>query len=153
MNIIRSELRNSDSFLPAQKCILNLDLARPHPIPTYNIYNPISLKYFNRLCLELCYLRHHKFYHNFLDCFNQLCSCGLEVESNFNDLKKVDENILSLSDNLHVQVLFCGDVIYCLIDNCLSFLNVVVKYILNSEQLKEPLTWLPRFYSHWKLRG
>ena len=53
-NIIRPGFRNSDSFLEFRKHILNL--ARAYPIPTYNIYNPVSLKYFNRLCFELGHL-------------------------------------------------------------------------------------------------
>ena len=35
----------------------------------------------NRLCLDLGYLREHKFKHSFQDSLNPLCSCRLDVES------------------------------------------------------------------------
>ena len=37
--------------------------------------------FWKRLRLGLSHLREHKFKHNFQNCLNPLCSCGLEIES------------------------------------------------------------------------
>ena len=88
----------------------------PTAKPTYNIHNPIGLKFLTRLRLELSHLNKHKFKHNFQDCVNTLCSCSLKIESLshfflhcnhftniranlLDDLQSVDINILSFSDN------------------------------------------------------
>ena len=66
--------------------------------------------------LELSHLNEHRFNHNFKDCIKPLCNSSLETKSNshfflrcyhytiasadlMNGLKKVDENILRLSEN------------------------------------------------------
>ena len=58
-----------------------LKIGQPTTKPTYNIHNPIGLKFLTRLRLGLGHLNEHKFKHNFQDCVNPLCSCSLETES------------------------------------------------------------------------
>ena len=99
---------------------------RPISNPIYNTFNPVGLKYLTRLPLELSHLNEHRFKHNFQDCVNPLCGCSLEPESNshfflcchhytilsadlMNGLKKIDENILRLSENSLVKLLIFGD--------------------------------------------
>lgn len=54
-----------------------------------------------------------------------------------NDLKEIHQNILNLSENLFVQVLFYDDddVEYSLIDRR-RLLNASIKYVFNSEIIK-----------------
>ena len=151
-NKLKPEIRTVNSFLKFRKLILNLDNGRPLFNPIYNIFNPIGLKYLTRLRLGLSHLNEHKFKHNFHDCVNPLCTCSLEPESNshfflrchnysilradlMNDLKKVDENILRLSENSLVQLLLFGDAKYSLIDNC-HILNASINFVLRSERFK-----------------
>ena len=66
--------------------------------------------------LESSHLNEHRFNHNFRDCIKPLCNSSLETKSNshfflrcchytmtpadlMNGLKKIDENILRLSEN------------------------------------------------------
>ena len=119
---------------------------------TYNIFNPLGLKYLTRLRLERSDLNEHKLKHNFQDCINPLCTCSLEPESNshfflrchnyftlcaelMNDLKIIDENILTLSKNSLVQLLVFGDPKYNHIDNC-QILNASISFILKLERFK-----------------
>ena len=41
----------------------------------------MGIKFLTRLRLGLSHINNHKFIHNFQDCLNALCPCGLEVES------------------------------------------------------------------------
>ena len=47
----------------------------------FEINNPCGLKMLTRLGLGLSHLRHHKFTHNFKNCINPICVCGLEIET------------------------------------------------------------------------
>ena len=59
-----------------------MDNGLPISNPTYNIFNPVGLKYHICLQLELIHLTEHRYNHNFQDCNNPLCRCSLEPESN-----------------------------------------------------------------------
>ena len=52
-----------------------------------------------------------------------------------NGLKKIDENILRLSENSLVRLLLFGDQKYNLIDNC-HILNATINFVLRSERFK-----------------
>ena len=52
-----------------------------------------------------------------------------------NDLKIIDENILRLSENSLVQLLFFGDPKYNHIGNC-QILNASINLMLKSERFK-----------------
>ena len=102
-----------------------LKIGWPTAKPTYNIHNPIDLKFLTRLRLRVSHLNKHKFEYNFQDCVNPLCSCSLEIESLsyfflhchhftniratlLDDSQSVDINILSFSDNDLVDFLLYG---------------------------------------------
>ena len=125
---------------------------RPLFNPIYDIFNPLGLKHLTGLRLELSHLYEHKLKHNFKECINTLCTCSLEPESNshffpcchnyftlhaklMNDLKIIDENVLRLSENSLVQLLFFGDLKYNHIDNC-QILNASINLMLKSERFK-----------------
>ena len=52
------------------------------PVQTniYNIFDPKGLTFLTCLRLGLSHLNEHRFWHNFQDCLNPLCSCNLEIE-------------------------------------------------------------------------
>ena len=114
LNKLDMQIRRSESFLSFKNSLLKI--GRPTAKPTYNIHNPIGLKFLTRLRLGLSHLNEHKFKHNFQDCVNPLCSCSLEIESLshfflhchhftniratlLDDLQSVDRDIPSFSDN------------------------------------------------------
>ena len=92
----------------------------------FEINNPYGLKLLTRLRLGLSHLRYHKFRHNFQDCINPICACGLEMETTthlflhcpvfqsarqslLTNIKKIDEIILKKHDKLITKTLLCGD--------------------------------------------
>ena len=58
-----------------------LKFIRPTPRRFFNCYNHKGIRLMTQLRLGLSQLREHKFYHNFQNCINPLCSCGMDVES------------------------------------------------------------------------
>ena len=56
-----------------------MNFIRPSP---NNVVNCNSYKgIITRLRVGMSHLREHKFKHNFQDCLNPICSCGLDIES------------------------------------------------------------------------
>ena len=53
----------------------------PNQCAIYSINNPVGLKLNTSLILGSSHLNEHRFYHNFQNCSNPLCSCSLEIES------------------------------------------------------------------------
>ena len=107
------QIRRSESFLSFKNSLLKI--GQPTAKPTYNIHNPIGLKFLTGLRPGLSHLNEHKFKHNFQDCVNPLCLCSLRIESLshfflqcyhftnihatlLDDLQLVDINIPSFSD-------------------------------------------------------
>ena len=80
-NKLDVQIRRSESFLSFKNSLLKTGRATSKP--TYNIHNPIGLKFLTRLRLGLSHLNERKFKHNFQDCVKPLCSCSLEIESLF----------------------------------------------------------------------
>ena len=78
-NKLYMQIRRSGSFLFFKNSLLKT--GQPTAKPTYNIHNPIGLKFLTRLRPGLGHLNEHKFEHNFQDCVNPLRSCSLEIES------------------------------------------------------------------------
>ena len=70
MDKLDMQIRRSESFLSFKNSLLKI--GRPTAKPTYNIHNPIGLKFLTRFRLGLSHLKEHKFKHNFQDCVN-LC--------------------------------------------------------------------------------
>ena len=78
-NKLDRDIRNSD-YLNVFKWSL-LKFVRPVVNSVFEINNPYSLKLLTRLHLGLSHLRYHKFRHNFQDCINPICACGVEIET------------------------------------------------------------------------
>ena len=113
-NNLDKSIRSSESFTLFNKSILQF--MRPTPKRTFNCHNPIGIKLITRLRLGLSHLRDHKFKHDFLDCLNPICCCGKYIETTvhylldcpifsdkrsifLNNIRSIDENILSASDS------------------------------------------------------
>ena len=143
-NKLKPEIRNVGSYLKFRKLILNLD--NGHPISNPIIYLIQQVLNISPACdlNEVISMN--------TDCVNPLCSCSLKPESNshfflcchhytilradlMNGLKKIDENILRLSENSLVRLLLFGDQKYNLIDNC-HILNASINFVLRSERFK-----------------
>ena len=128
---------------------------RPKPSLLCNIHNPFGIKFLTRLRLGLTHLNEHKFNHNFDDCVNPFCTCGLELESTshfflhshhyniirsilFKDLNSVGKNLFKFCDNELTLILLYGSTQYSLMNNHI-FLNSSIKYIENSKRFSGPL--------------
>ena len=71
-------IRNSESIEIFKSKLLSH--IRPVQSDIYSIFDKKGLKLLTRLRLGLSHLNEHKFYHNFQDYLNPLCSCSLEIE-------------------------------------------------------------------------
>ena len=71
-------IRNSESIAVFKSRLLSL--IRPNQSDVYNIFDRLGLKFLTRLCLDFRNLNEYRFWHNFQDCFNPLCSCSFENE-------------------------------------------------------------------------
>ena len=103
-----------------------LKFVKPIAYGVFEINNPYGLKLLARLRLGLSHLRYHKFRHNFQDCINPICFCGLEVETTTHfllhyplfqsvrqslviNIKITDESILKKHGELITKTLLYGD--------------------------------------------
>ena len=92
----------------------------------FEINNPYDLKLLTRFRLGLSHFRYYKLRHNFQDCTNPMCVCGVEIEitthfllpypffqcasgSFLTNIKKIDESILKKHDELITKTLLYGD--------------------------------------------
>ena len=133
-----------------------MQFIRPTPNKTLNCHNPIGIKLITRLRLGLSHLRDHKFKHNFLDCLNPICCCGQDIETTvhyllhcpifsdersifFNNIRRIDENVLSDSDPKISDTLLFGISSFNDTKNT-SILNTTIDYILSTKRFDVPLT-------------
>ena len=108
-----------------------------------------------RLCLGLSHLREHKFNHNFQNCINPLCSCGMDIGSTshfflhcplFDDkgitflstLNKIDCKLIETNEFSVIETLLFGNSLLDLKKSSL-ILNASIDYILFTERFKEAL--------------
>ena len=113
-----------------------------------------------RFRLGLSHLNEHRFNHNFQNFITPLCTCSLKVDSTshfflhflhytdvhanlFDELKSVDKNILKLSDNKLINLLFYGNPQLGFNTNT-RLLAVASKYIIDSGKFTVPLVWYIR---------
>ena len=98
----------------------------------------------------------HKFKHNFLDCLNPICCCGQDIETTvhyllhcpifsdersifFNNIRSINENVLSGSDSRISETLLFGISSFNDTKNT-SILNTTIHYILSTKRFNAPLT-------------
>ena len=104
----------------------------------------------------MSHLLQHIFKHNFQDCLNPICICGLDIESTshfllhcptFNDERytllstfnknKTDYKILELTKSSLTQSLLFGNTSFDRKKTLI--LNATIEYILSTERFEEPL--------------
>ena len=102
-----------------------------------------------RLRLGLSHLREHKFNHNFQNCINPLCSCGMDIESTshfflhcplFDDkritllstLNKIDCKLIETNESSLIETLLLGNSLF-------DLKNASIDCILSTKRFKEAL--------------
>ena len=122
---------------------------------TYNIHNPLVVKYFTRLRIKSSHLKERKFKHNFQDSIDQMCSCSSGIETtiyfflhcaNFNiqrqtlfdEIATIDANILTENEDSIVNTLLFGKPNS---ENSFNkaMLNASLEYILSTERFYNQL--------------
>ena len=77
-NNLDPTLWNSKSFVVFKK--ITLKFIRPFPSNVFNCNNYEGIRFITRLHIGMSLLYEHKFKHNFQNCVNLVCSCGLDIE-------------------------------------------------------------------------
>ena len=132
-----------------------LKFARPVANSVFEINNPYGLKLLTRLRLGLSHLRYHKFRHNFRNCINPVCVCGLEIETTTHfhlhcplfqsarqslliNIKKIDESILKKHDELIAKTLLYGDDKFD-VPCSKSIISLTIEFIVSTERFGNSL--------------
>ena len=132
-----------------------LSFIRPLHCDTLGIHNPIGLQVLARLRTGLSHLNKHKFKHNFRNFLNPLCACNLEPETTsyyllrchlfqterrtlLNDIKEIDENIVTDHKNDLDQILLYGNERYRYDTNRMILLSTI-KFCIYSKKFDLPL--------------
>ena len=146
-------IRNSDSLSVVKLSLLKF--VRPIANNVFDINNPYGSILLTRLRLGLSHLRYHKFRHNFQDCINPICVCGLEIETTthfllhcplfqcarqslLTNIKKIDESILKKHDELITKTLLYGDDKFDLSCNK-SIISLTIEFIVSTERFGNSL--------------
>ena len=102
----------------------------------------------------MSHLREHRFKHNFQDCLNPICSCGLDIESTshfllhcptFNDerytllstLNNIDCKLLVLTKSSLSKTHLLSQTLFDQEKNT-PILKATIEYILSTERFEEP---------------
>ena len=126
-NKLDPTLRNSKSFADFKNSILKF--IRPFPGNAFDCNNYKGIRLIKWLHKGMNRLHEHKFKHNFQDCLNQICSCGLDIESTshfllhcpiLNDdcytllrtLNNTDSKLLELTKSSLLQTLLYGNTLF-----------------------------------------
>ena len=145
-NNLDCKIRNSGSLSSFKKNLLNF--IRPCANGIFNIHNPYGIKPPARLRLGLSHLRDHKFRHCFQDTLNPLCDCSNNTETTtyfflhcpslhtprqalLNNIRNINEQILSHSDNQLIQTFLYGNPNCNLTVNWL-ILNATIEYLIST---------------------
>ena len=132
-----------------------LKFVRPLANSVFDINSPYGLKLLTRLRLGLSHLRYHEFRHNFQDCINPICDCGLETKTTTHfllhcplfqsarqsllmNIKKIDESILKKHDELIKKTLLYGDGKLYLSCNK-SIVSSTIEFIVSTERFSNSL--------------
>ena len=153
-NNLYLNIRNSKTFLAFKKSILKF--IRPSSNYISNYHSPKGIKLITRLRLGLSHLCEHKFWHNFHDALNPICSCGDDIEITIHYLlhsliylderRTLLDNLQSIGENIHNENdsqiselrLFGVSSDNDASNTCI--LNATIHYILANNKFDVPLT-------------
>ena len=113
------------------------------------------MRLITRLRVGMSHLREHKFKHNFQECLNPACSCGLDIESTshfllhcpaFNDerytllrtLNNIDWKLVELTKSSFSQTLLYDNTLFDQ-QKKTHILSATIEYILSTKRFEEPL--------------
>ena len=147
------DVRKSKSYATFRNTLLKLGI--PDQRAIYSINNHVGLKLLTRLGVGLSHLNEHRFYHNFKNCSNPLCSCSLEIESTshfllhchhytnirltlLNSIAEITGNTFNITDECLVNLRLFGSRKYNEIDNS-HIVNAIIKYLFDSRRFSAPL--------------
>ena len=151
-NKLDHDICNNDSLNVFKLSVLKF--VRPVVNSLFVINNPYGLKLLTRLCLGLSHSCYHKFRHNFQDCIDPTCVCGLEIETTthfllqcplfqsarqslLTNIKKIDESILKKHDKLITKTLLYGDDKFNL--PCNKSISLTIESIVSTERFSNSL--------------
>ena len=101
-NNLDLKIRNSKTFSAFKKSILKF--IRPSSNSIFNSQSPKGIKLITRIRLGLSHLREHKFWHNFQETLNPICSCGDDIKTAIHCLlerRTLLDNLQSIGENTH----------------------------------------------------
>ena len=151
-------LRTFSSHLPSESFGIFksniLKFIRPTPRSFFNCYNHKGISLITRLRLGLSHLREHKFNHNFQNCIDPLCSCGMDIESTshfflhcpiFDDkritllstLNKIDCKLIETNESSVIETLLFGNSLFDLKKTPLFLMHPLITFYLLKD-LKKP---------------
>ena len=153
-NYLDLKIRNSKTFSTFKKSILKF--IRPSSSSIFNCHSPKGIKLIPRLRLSLSHLREHKFWCNFQDTLNPICSCEDDIEitihyllycPNYLDERRtLLDNLQSVGGNIHdknnsqiSKLLLFGFSSNNDASNTCA-LNATIEYILVTKMFDVPLT-------------
>ena len=106
-----------------------------------------------RLCLGLSHLREHKFNHNFQNCINPRCNCGMDIESTshfflhcplFDDkritllstLSKTDWKLIEMNQSSLIETLLFDNSLFDLKKTPLFLMHPLITFYLLKDSKK-----------------
>ena len=143
-------IRNAESSCIFKSNILKF--IRPTARSFFNCYNHKGIRLMTRLRLALSHLLEHKFSHNFQNCINPYCSCGMDIESTshffphcslFDDkritllstLNKIDCKLIKTNESSLIETLLIGNSLFDLKKNSLILMpQLITFYILKDSK-------------------
>ena len=118
------------------------------PVQTnkYNVLDPKALTFLTRLRLGLSHFNEHRFWQNFQDCLNPLCSCSLEIEDTshyrlhchhfsrhraglMSSVKSISDHFESMSVNVKENLLLHDDSQFDENNKIKVILNATINYM------------------------
>ena len=78
-NKLDCTMREAESIKPFNLMLKNFLSLNERSL--FSIYDPVGVKLFTRLQLQLSHLNEHKICHNCKDCMSRMCNCGAETEA------------------------------------------------------------------------
>ena len=150
-NKLNPTIWNAESFGIFKSNILKF--IRPIPKRFFNCYNHKGIRLMTRIRLRLTHLREHKFNHNFQNCINLLCSCGMDIQSTscfflhcpfFDDkritllstLNKIDCKLIETNESSLIETLLFGNSLFDLKKTPLFLMHPLIAFYLLKDSKK-----------------
>ena len=131
---------------------------------SFNVHNPIGVRYLNRLRRNFSHLNEHKFHHNFRNTVNQLCCCNTDTETTshyllrcllfsekrtklLENLKNLDNTLLSHCHDELLQILLYGSHKFSSSVNN-KILSQTIEFLESTKRFDKPLLWVTLLFAN-----